>query len=103
MARIHEGDLAWDIVERHRSSLDIGELNKVFLKLGTGDYAPVIDMLLTAIVRNHDSLSPDLIPRIDLWVDVYDGHEQQYKRRYLLGLASTAADGGIQMNEQPHR
>lgn len=92
MDDLREADLAWDLVDRHRSVLTIAELNAVFMRLGVGEYMPVIRDILKAVVRDSDSLSLDMVRRLDAWVHLYDGHEHSDILRHLLRLAGPRAD-----------
>ena len=91
--RPHEGNLAWELVEQVRDSLNEDERHVVFIHLGVGDYPPVFHCLLTAIARERLPLSPQTVEHIMAWADAYDRH------REFSTLLNRALGGSAAMDE----
>jgi hypothetical protein len=94
-----EADLAWELLEQHRSSLTVAELNSSFVKLGVGECEGVIELVLKAVARERDVVSQELVDRLTTWVDGYGGHPHQRRLRGLVALV----DGNASPSTKPGR
>jgi hypothetical protein len=74
--RPHEGNLAWELVDQTRDSLNDDERHVVFVHLGVGDYPPVFHCVLNAVAREGTPLSPQTVERLKRWADAYDRHRE---------------------------
>jgi hypothetical protein len=92
MSQPNEGDLAWDLMEQARSCLTIAELNTVFARLGVGDYWVAIEIVLRAVGRTGERLSPELVAGLGGWLEVYDGHPDQPRLWNLLARCIDPAE-----------
>lgn len=72
MAGLHEGDLAWDLVDQHRDCLTPEERDRAFVHLGIGEFPPVIRSVLNALVRERKTLSANSVTDVQAWIDNYD-------------------------------
>lgn len=90
--RPHEGNLAWELVEETRDSLNDEERHVVFVHLGVGDYPPVFRCVLNAVARERTPLSPQTVERLKSWVDAYDRH------RELAAIVARALGGAGPMD-----
>jgi hypothetical protein len=84
-------ELAWDLVERIRSQLDVGQLNTVFVKLGVGEYESVIRLVLRWHPRVGVTLTPELMSRSRAWIDGYRDHSDYPWLLELLAAAQSKA------------
>ncbi|CAN5179859.1 hypothetical protein BH11ACT7_BH11ACT7_18750 [soil metagenome] len=74
--RPNEGDLAWDLVDDHRSVLTPAERDMAFVNLGVGDFTTVIRDVLNAVRREGQPLSPQNTAEVDAWIDCYAQHAE---------------------------
>jgi hypothetical protein len=86
-----EANLAWELLEQHRSCLTVAELNTSFVKLGVGECERAIELVLKAAARERDVVSQELVDRLTTWVDGYGGHAHQRRLRGLLSLVDDNA------------
>jgi hypothetical protein len=66
--------LAWDLWDSARSSLDTRERDVVAISLATREFLYVIKLLLGAVVRSDASIPTDLGDRLMRWAQTYVGH-----------------------------
>ena len=64
-------ELAWDVVEFGRERLTVGELNAVFIQLGTGEYESAIEAILKRLALNRLVLPTDLHRRLTDWLSAF--------------------------------
>ena len=93
MSQPHESDVAWDLVDSHRSCLTISELNTVFTRLGAGDYPSAIEAVLKAAARERLPMAPELTSRLSAWLDCYHGSPEHNQLRELLARCSSKSGG----------
>jgi hypothetical protein len=65
---MHEANLAWDLVEAHRATMSVRELNVVFVKLGCRDFGQVIELVLDSVIRCEQSISLTSAERLSKWL-----------------------------------
>jgi hypothetical protein len=82
--RVHDADLAWDLIEQCRSRLDVKELNKTFVTVGTGDYERVIETMMNLAVHKGSPVSEELTSELARWVEKFHDHEHYGYRLRLL-------------------
>jgi hypothetical protein len=99
MNEASEADLAWELLEQHRSRLTIAELNTTFVKLGVGECGEAIELVLKAVAREGDVVSRELVERLTTWVDGYGGHPHGRRLRGLVSLV----DGDASPSRRPGR
>lgn len=92
MKRPNEVDLAWDLVDDHRSVLTPAERDMAFVNLGVGDSTTVIRDVLGALLRERHQLSAETTARVDAWIDCYAQHTEF--RALLDGVAGTQRSVG---------
>ena len=74
--RVHEGDLAWELVEQTRDVLSDDERHIAFVHLGVGDYPPVFRCVLNAVARERMPLPAQTVASLKSWADTYDRHRE---------------------------
>ncbi|CAN5558261.1 hypothetical protein BH10ACT9_BH10ACT9_58440 [soil metagenome] len=89
--RPNEADLAWDLVDDHRSVLTPAERDMAFVNLGVGDFTTVIRDVLGAVLRERQPLSPENTAKVDAWIDCYAQHAEF--RALLEGVSGGSGDG----------
>jgi hypothetical protein len=67
-----EERLAWDLVDRHADCLADHQRHEVFVSLGTGDYAPAIRGVLTALLHRGHVLPSESVTLLRAWMISYD-------------------------------
>lgn len=66
--------LAWDLWESARSSLDTRERDVVAINLATREFLYVIKLMLAAVIRSDAAIPTDLGHRLMRWAEAYVGH-----------------------------
>lgn len=74
--RLHEGNLAWQLVEQTRDILNDDERHIAFVHLGVGDYPPVFRCVLNAVARERVRLPAETVESLKDWADTYDRHRE---------------------------
>jgi hypothetical protein len=72
--RPNEADLAWDLVDEHRAAMTQAERDMAFVNLGVGEFTIVIRDVLSAVLREKQSLSPAYAAEVEAWIDCYAQH-----------------------------
>ena len=84
-------DVAWDLVEHGRAALTIAELNTVFVRLGIGEDADAIEIVLKSVIRNGGPPLPNqLTVRLTRWAELRYFDEEL--TAFLEMLARVEAD-----------
>lgn len=89
MKKPNEGDLAWDLVDGHRSALTPAERDMAFVNLGVGDFTTVIRDVLGAVLRERRPLSAETTAEVDAWIECYAQHAEF--RALLDGVSRSSA------------
>jgi len=92
MKRPNEVDLAWDLVDDHRTVLSPAERDMAFVNLGVGDFTTVIHDVLGAVLRERHQLSVETTTRVEAWIDCYGQHAEF--KALLDGVAHTEGSAG---------
>jgi hypothetical protein len=82
--------LAWELATTARPHLSRVDADRIFITLGIGETFAAIDILITAIARNHIPLRDDLVATTASWLDCYLGQDAEPRLRHLLTEVITA-------------
>jgi hypothetical protein len=91
---VHDADLAWDLIEQCRSRLDVKELNKTFVTVGTGDYERVIETMMNVAVHKGSPVSGELTSQLARWVEKFHDNEHYGYRLRLLNQVVEMSQSG---------
>lgn len=94
------GDLAWDLLEGARSSLNKRERDAVAINLATREFLYVISVLLAAVIRANAVLPIDVADRLKRWAQTYVGHPDHPA---ICSLVARAIDSTVQTDTQANQ
>lgn len=77
-------ELAWDVVDFGRERLTVGELNAVFIQLGTGEYESAIEAILRRLALDGLALPTDLHRRVTDWLSAFQDSPSHARLGLLL-------------------
>jgi hypothetical protein len=86
----NQDDLVWDLVDVTRTSLDTPTINRVSITMANGDYAAVVEMVLTAAVGAALPLPTSVCTRLEEWLGYYSEHPSAENLAGLLTHATRA-------------
>jgi hypothetical protein len=81
-----EYDLAWDLAAAVDSALTAADRSAVFAKIGAGETYGAIGHLLASAQHRGAALGPDLLRRVQTWLNAYAGCEEEPNLRAMLTL-----------------
>ncbi len=87
---ISDTELAWQLADAAGASVHRSQRALLFVELGSGDYIPAIERVLTVAATKRITLSPTVITEVAKWLDRYDGYAHEVRLRPLLARIPTA-------------
>ena len=65
-------DVAWAMLTSHRHCLTVAEWHAVSINLAIGEYQAAVYDILTAVVREHDPITPESARNLAELITVYE-------------------------------
>lgn len=88
-----EDELAWALAEVAGPCLNGPQRHQLYIAIGTSEFLAAIMLALDAVVRHDVALSPEIVPRLNAWLDRYPGHEDEPTLRRLITSAKSLPHG----------
>jgi hypothetical protein len=84
VGHVHEGDLAWALIDAAKPHLTIAERNYVFVTVGAGDTFPAILTLIKIVAAKQIPLRWHLVQQCATWLDAYNVHNEYEHVRHII-------------------
>lgn len=95
--------LAWALADAARPYLSAPELSAIHISIGVGETFAAIDVLVTAVAREHLPLDAELVGTVTAWLDCYVGQDAEPRlREHLADIvvddSGAASPDGLRAN-----
>jgi hypothetical protein len=81
---VHEGELAWALIDAAKPHLTIAERNYVFASVGAGDTFPAILTLIKIVAAKRIPLRRQLVQQCATWLDAYNVDNEYEHVRHII-------------------
>lgn len=86
--------LAWQLADFAGPLIDPTDRAALFTDLGAGEHIRALELGLKLLVGAREQLPPNLIRRVNQWVDCYAGHSDEHRLRDLVFAVSVPPSAG---------
>jgi hypothetical protein len=84
VGHVHEGDLAWALIDAAKLHLTIAERNDVFVTVGAGDTFPAILTLIEIVAAKRIPLRRHLVQQCATWLDAHNVYNEYEHVRHII-------------------
>jgi hypothetical protein len=81
---VHEGDLAWALIDAAKPHLTVAERNYVFVTVGAGDTFSVILAIIRIVAAKRIALRRHLVQQCATWLDAYNVDNEYEHVRHII-------------------